>query len=172
MHKAKRGRPPQTRVTRDLGTPEVVAKRVMALGKLPQGWPDLPTSLAEHPLGVLMWRGELGVDYESAKRLYDAGMKFGALWGRVFPRPHALSVMASMVPSDGGGEWSDTKLEQAEIWLRAVQAKLSSRQTYDAVLNCVVFRRVDFKRLGRVKVGLRQIDNVPLPELKKELDAA
>lgn len=153
------GRPKSERPRVDLGTPELIAKREAVLGESPAGWPKLSVALAEHPLGVLMWRGQLDQKYDTARDMYWAGMRFGAIWGRVFKHPFAQSMMAHLLPSEGG-EWTEEKLADAESELNTIRAALNGRQAYDALVNCVIYRRINLQRIGRVRVALTTLMNM------------
>lgn len=68
----------------DHGHPNVLAKRMKSLGRV-----DLSP---DFPLSIMLARGLLAHDDGEAKRLHDAGMKFGALYARLFGKPFASAM--------------------------------------------------------------------------------
>ena len=144
---AKRGRPKASRPDVDYGTPELVAKRAILAG-------GADPAYTEHPLGLLFVRGYLSDDHEQSRRMYAAGMEFGVLWGRVFKPPFAQSLMAQFVPGGDGGVWDDSTLADSEARLRRIAAFLKERQVYDALVNTVIYRRVNPRVLDKLRTAL------------------
>jgi hypothetical protein len=149
---AKRGRPKISKPNVDCGTPELIAKRAFMAGG---GDP----SFTEHPLGILYVRGYLSDDHEQSRRMYAAGMEFGLLWGRVFKPPFAQSLMSQFVPSGEGGNWDEQTVAESEARLRRIVTFLKERQVYDALVNAVIYRRVNPRTFDKLRTALcRLID--------------
>lgn len=144
---AKRGRPRKNQPDLDLGTPELVAKRRALAGGADHAY-------AEHPLGILYARGYLSDDHEQSRRMYAAGMDFGLLWGRVFKPPFAQSLMAQYMPGGESIAWDEKALAEAEARLRRIVAFLKERQVYDALVNAVIYRRVNPRSLDKLRTAL------------------
>ena len=148
-------------IYRDPGTPELVRKRAEAvMGGDP--------ALSEHPLSVLLARGYLNPkDNKIAQSMYYAGVRFGAIWGMVFKPPYAQSNLATFMPGGAGGEWSDADLESAARKLREIRSAMHDRQTYDALVNCVIYRRLPprdaaFDNLGKLRLALCRLVRMDL----------
>lgn len=146
----RRGRPKSDRPSIDYGTPELRAKRY---AMVENGDP----ALSEHPLGLLMARGLLDHNTETNRHMYDAGIKFGVLWGRVFKPPFAESMLSQFVPGGLGADWTDAKLEEANAELKRIRTKLARRRVYDALVNCVIYRRLNHSKIGQLLVALRML---------------
>lgn len=144
---AKRGRPRKNRPDIDYGTPELRAKRLALVGKA-------DTAFAEHPLGILFARGYLSADHEQSRRMYVAGMEFGVLWGRVFKPPFAESLLAYYTRGGDGAAWDEDTIAEAEIRLRRVATFLKERQVYDALVNTVIYRRLNARTLDKLRTAL------------------
>jgi hypothetical protein len=144
---AQRGRPRQNNPDIDTGTPELAAKRA-ALTK------GADPAFAEHPLGILYVRGYLSDDHEQSRRMYAAGMAFGLLWGRVFKPPFAQSLLAEYVPAGETALWDENDVAAAEARLRRITAFMKERQVYDALVNAVVYRRVNPRHLDKLRTAL------------------
>ncbi len=132
----------------DLGTPESIRKRA----ELTQGGDP---ALSEHPLGVLYARGYLcpGNETMSAK-MYHAGLAFGGIWGKVFTRPFAQGHLAPFIPGTAGTPLEEKTLILANAKLREIRAEMKDRQTYDALVNCVIYRRPPFNTLQKLRTAL------------------
>lgn len=144
---AKRGRPKKLNPGIDYGTPELIAKRAHLAGG---GDP----AYAENPLGILYVQGYLSNDHEQSRRMYAAGMEFGLLWGRVFKPPFAQSLMSQFVPSGEGGIWDESTEAESEARLRKVVTFLKERQIYDALINVVIYRRLNPRTLDKLRTAL------------------
>lgn len=122
--KARRGRPPKQRTERDSPTPEHAMKRASLVG------PDGDPVLAEYPLGVLFARRKITQDE------HDAGLRYAALYGRVFGRtvPGPRNIPPEL--SEALEEACERKWRDAADVLMA-----HSRKVKDAVENVVVFGR-------------------------------
>ena len=132
----------------DLGTPEVIRKRA----ELTQGGDP---ALSEHPLGVLYALGYLcpGNETMSAK-MYHAGLAFGGLWGKRYTRPFAQCQLAPFVPGTTGEPMDDATMIAARKKLEEIHTAMKDRQTYDALVNCVIYRRPPFRTLEKLRNAL------------------
>jgi hypothetical protein len=138
----------------DLGTPELQMKRLAALGPQRQGWPKPDLAYAESPLGALLWQGFLHPEYESSKRMYDAGIAFAGWWTVVHPKSHAQGTLGQFQPK-GSTEEIDT--QEAEQNLSAASTMLKrERQVYDAVVNTCVYSRLNYdpSAIAKLRTGL------------------
>jgi hypothetical protein len=145
MSKKKKNKQPKDHI--DHGTPELRAKRMLLVGG---GDP----AFAEHPMGILHQRGYLSNDHEQSYRMYSAGMEFGILWGRVFKPPFAQSMLAQFQPGDTGVSYEDDDHAKAEARFRSASAFLKERAVYDALVNAVVYRRVNPRTLDKLRTAL------------------
>lgn len=148
---AKRGRPKVERRAIDLGTPEIRARRMLAVGPRRQGWPEPNVADAEHALGILLWRGELAPTYDASKRMYDAGVMFTGWWMLCNPKSHPGNTLRGLMP----GSVSDPDTDEARYNLTDASRYLAKeRQVLDAVINACVYNRVQLKRLAKLRTGL------------------
>lgn len=137
----------------DTGTPELLRKRLEALGPQRSGWPVPDTAFAESPIGCLLFQGLLHPEYDRAKRMYDAGVTFAGWWTLVHPKTHAQGTLGQFAPKEGSGAEIDTT--EAEANLSAASALLKrERQVFDAVVNTCVYQRYDGRALGKLRTGL------------------
>ena len=148
----RRGYEKKDRPKFDMGTPELVKKRLMALGPRRLGWPEPNPSDAESALGVLFWQGALGLDYDRAKRLHDAGVAFAGWWTLVHPKSHTQGTLGQFAPKTSSGE-VDTA--EAEANLRSASVCLKrERHVYDAVVNTCVYQQLNYGTVAKLKTGL------------------
>ena len=150
-----------TRSPRDCGTPELIKRRAESVKG---GDP----ALSEHPLGILYVRGYLNPkDQKQSANMYYAGQRFGAIWGMVFKPPYAQSNLSPYMPGGSGGEWSEATLAAAAAKLREIRKVMMNRRTYDALVNCVIYRRLPprdptFESLGELRLALCRLANMDL----------
>ena len=136
---------------RDHGTPELRARRLAALGPRRKGWPEPDPAAAESALGVLLWQGYLHPDWETAKRMHDAGVQFAGWW--LLVHPNTLQGTLGRFVAGGSAE-VDT--DTAERNLRASERLMArERQVLDAVINAAVYQRVSVRRLDKLRIGLQ-----------------
>lgn len=151
MYKARKGRPRISRPAIDRGTPELQAKRQFAIGPKRPGWPEPNVSDAEHALGVLLWRGTLAPTFELSKRMYDAGIQFASWWKLVYPKCTPTGTLGALQP----GSSSDPDVEEARRLLtEASQFLKKERAILDAVINTVVYDRIQPKKYASLRTGL------------------
>jgi hypothetical protein len=136
----------------DLGTPEAIRKRLERLGAPLPGWPLPDTTAAESLLGVLLWRGALGADYDDARRLHSAGVSFCGWWVRAHPKTFTQGTLGRLQ----AGSLTEVDAEGAEAALGAVKALLP-RVHYDAVVNAAVYQRIP-RWVEDLRAGLRAVD--------------
>lgn len=148
----RRGFPKEDRPKYDLGTNELRAKRLAALGPQRVGWPLPDLAYAESPLGCLLWQGYLHPEYEQSKRMYEAGVMFAGWWTIVHPKSHAQGTLGQFQPKESG-ELIDTT--EAELNLKEASEFLKKeRAVYDAVVNTCVYHRLNYDRLSKLRTGL------------------
>ena len=151
MRSAKRGRPKDNRPKVDLGTPELRATRLKALGRPRAGWPTPEPGAAESALGRLLWQGFLHGEYEQAKRMHDAGVTFCGWWVLVYPKTFTQGTLGRFQP--GGSTLVDS--DTAEANLKSASAFLAKeRSVLDAVINTAVYQRVNTRELEKLRTGL------------------
>ena len=159
MRHTRRGRPRVDRPKIDLGTPELQARRQFAVGprrKNPDGelWPEPDVKDAEHALGVLLWRGELDTNYDTAKRMYDAGVAFAGWWRVCYPKASPTGTLGALMP----GSSATPDLDDAREHLRLASRHLSkSRCVLDAVINAVVYGLIQPRKYGHLRFGLTKL---------------
>lgn len=147
----KRGRPRKSQPTVDLGTPELQAKRMTALGASRPNWPRPNAADAESVLGVLLWQGFLHEGYEQAKRMHDAGLMFAGWWVLVHPKTFTQGTLGRFLP--GGSSVVD--VEQAEANLREASAYIGKdRAMLDNVINTCVYQRINLRQIEKLRAGL------------------
>lgn len=154
LKRSTHGRPKENRPKYDLGTPELQMKRLAALGPQRQGWPAPDLAYAESPLGAMLWQGFLHPEYETSKRMYDAGIAFAGWWTLVHPKSHAQGTLGQFQPK-GSTEEIDTA--EAESNLAAASAHLKKeRAVYDAVVNTCVYNRLNYdpRAIEKLRTGL------------------
>ena len=83
--------------TRDLGTPELQAKRLASVVNIYTGKAGNP-EMAQSTLGRYCERGILDAKPEVARRMYDAGQTVLAIWRAVFPSQIG-STLGQFAPS-------------------------------------------------------------------------
>lgn len=147
----------------DLGTPELIARRLAALGPQREGWPQPDLTASESALGVLMWQGHLDIKYDRAKRLHDAGVTFAGWWTLVHPKSHAQGTLGQFQPK-ASSDPIDTA--EAEAYLRGASDFLKKEsRILHSVINAAVYQNVDHRRLDKLRRGLsRLIDYQRTPE--------
>lgn len=145
----KRTRRPSTR---DLGTPELQAKRLLSVvnpftGKA--GNPDMSTSA----LGRLCEQGYLHPDYSQARKMYDAGQTFLGLWRAVFPQKIG-STLGQFTPSGS----QDLDPEIAAHDLKSLTAFLGARGLVDPIVSCAVYDRfLTGHKLEKLRTALGRV---------------
>lgn len=152
----RRGFPKREKPKFDLGTPELIAKRLRALGSRREGWPEPNAADAESALGVLMWQGQLHDRYNQAKRLHDAGVTFAGWWTLVHPKSHAQGTLGQFMPK-GATEEVDTG--EAEALLRAASEELKKvgQRVLHAVINVAVYQNMENRGRDKLKAGLNKL---------------
>jgi hypothetical protein len=119
--------------TKDLGTPELQAKRLLSVVNpftKKAGDPNMSTSA----LGRLLEQGFLHPDYSQGRRMYDAGQTFLGLWRAVYPQKIG-STLGQFTP--GGSQ--DLDPEIAALDLKSLTKYLGSRGLMDPIVSCVVY---------------------------------
>lgn len=158
-----RGCKPKDRPVFDMGTPELRAKRLTALGPQRKDWPSPGRTDGSDLLSALMWQGYLHPEYDQAKRMHDAGVTFAGWWVLVNPKCHPTGTLGSLMP--GGG--AEVDAAEAEVYLKNATTMLKrERAVYDAVVNFVVYGRFNPSCVDKLRSGLCQIMAMP-KELKK-----
>lgn len=135
--KNRRGRPPTNRPRFDVGTPELIAKRMAALG--PQrydakGKPIPPDdTLSTTPLDVLKARGIISDEAHGAACYFAALRKM--VFGKAHPGAIDLTAISGM-PNEFDRADAESKYREACTWM-----KQQSRASLDAVENLVIHER-------------------------------
>ena len=155
-HRTMGGRRKEVRPKYDLGTPELIRKRLMALGPRREGWPDPDAAAAESALGVLLWQGQLHDRYDQAKRLHDAGVSFAGWWTLVHPKSHAQGTLGQFQPK-GSTEEVDTG--EAEAMLRSASEALKAigPRVLHAVINVAVYQAMENRARDKLRAGLNRL---------------
>lgn len=154
----------------DFGTPELIKRRMAALGPRrvgPNGkpWPEPNPADAESAMGILLWQGRLADTYERSKRMHDAGVTFAGWWLLVYPQTHSHSTLSQFLPRKGlPGE-----TEMAEACLRAASAFLKKEpRVLHAVINVAVYQSMENRHVDKLRTGLcRLIEWMRTPEAER-----
>lgn len=137
----------------DFGTPELIKKRLAALGPPRPNWPEPDMTSAESALGVLLWQGYLHPDYETGRRMYEAGVTFAGNWILVYPKTSPQGTLGRL---QAGSVAVGVDVDRAKVALRASEAVMArERQVLDAVINCCVYQRVNMRTLDKLRLGLQ-----------------
>lgn len=147
-----RGRPRLNRPAIDLGTPELRARRMMAIGPKRVGWPEPDPTDGERLLGLLLWRGYLAPDYEQSKRMYDAGIQFAGWWRVVHPKTTPTGTLGALQP--GRGEEPDVQEARDNLTAASAYLLAKSRKCYDVLVNAVIYDGMNAKNIEHLRTAL------------------
>lgn len=135
----------------DLGTDELRARRLKALGAQRPGWPQPDLSSSESALGILLWQGFLHGTYDQARKMHNAGVQFASWWVLVHPKTFTQGTLGRFV----AGSSTEVDAGVAENHLRASSAFLSKdRAILDAVINAAVYQRINLRQMEKLRTGL------------------
>lgn len=124
---ARRGRPKSNRPAIDLGTPELIRKRMHIA--------PADATLSTTPLDALKSRGQI------SDEAYTAACYFHALRKMVFGKAHPAAIDLTAVSSGGMPEELDTATAERRYREACNAVKQQGRQVLDALENLVVHER-------------------------------
>jgi len=147
------GRRKEVKPKFDLGTDELRAKRMMAVGAQRDGWPMPDPAGSVTALGVLMWQGQLSDHYDTAKKLHDAGVTFAGWWTVVHPKSHMQGTLGQFVEKES---LLPPDVELAETCLRAASEEIKKvgPRVLHAVINVAVYQSMENRARDKLRAGL------------------
>lgn len=151
----RRGFQKREKTPNDTGTPELIKRRIAALGLQRKDWPMPDLTDAVSALGVLMWQGHLHNNYEQAKRMHDAGVAFAGWWTLVHPKTHAQGTLGQFQPKASSHA---IETAEAEEMLAAASVILRKEpRILHAVINVAVYQNADHRKLDKLRDGLYRL---------------